>query len=263
VMTFALEVDDLETAIHNHLKAVAELKSRLFNMTPEVQFIPSFKALRRRHESLKMLKLDEASLAAANAAVGLVALEGAINLWKQNQDSDDERFWHSELDKRPFLFAQLFHFPIVILESEAYVGGKKLDNRHGSIADFLAKTKTTGAALIIEIKTPRTQLLALPYGQDIYPWSKDLSIALSQVLHYRSSLTQHVRELREGKHEDLESDVPRCIVIAGNVSKELNSTAKRRSFERIRENLLGVSVIGFDELFGRAAGILEVLKNPG
>jgi hypothetical protein len=166
------------------------------------------------------------------------------------------------LDERPFPFGQLFHFPIVIIRDKAYVGGKRLDNAHGSIADFLAKTRTTGAALIIEIKTPCTDLLAPRYRPDIYPWSSELSGALSQVLHYRSSLTQNILQLRADVDEQLESDQPRCVVIAGNVSRELDTRSKRRSFERIRENLHGVSVIGIDELFGRAAGVLEVLKNP-
>jgi hypothetical protein len=52
------------------------------------------------------------------------------------------------------------------------------------------------------------------------------------------------------------------VISAGNVSRELDTNAKQRSFERMRESLHGVFVIGFDELFGRTAGILQVLKNP-
>jgi hypothetical protein len=37
-------------------------------------------------------------------------------------------------------------------------------------------------------------------------------------------------------------------------------SAKRRSFERTRENLHGVQVIGFDELLERAEGILRLLR---
>ena len=45
-----------------------------------------------------------------------------------------------------------------------------------------------------------------------------------------------------------------------DVSQELGTRAKRRSFERIRENLHGIQVIGFDELFDRARGVLRLLR---
>lgn len=68
--------------------------------------------------------------------------------------------------------------------------------------------------------------------------------------------------MRRGLDEQLEADQPRCVISAGDVSRELDTNAKQRSFERMRESLHGVFVIGFDELFGRTAGILQVLKNP-
>lgn len=262
VVKLALELDDLQSALHEHLADAAGLKSQLFSISRPDQFVAAFRDLRRRYQSLKALKLDSESLVALNAAIGLAALEDAVAVWERDKDRGDEEFWHRVLIERPFLFAQLFHFPIVIIRDKAYVGGKRFDNAHGSIADFLAKTRTTGAALIIEVKTPCTRLLASPYRPEIYPWSSELSGALSQVLHYRSTLTQNILQLRAGVDEQLESDQPRCVVIAGDVSRELDTSPKRRSFERIRENLHGVSVIGFDELFGRAAGVLELLKNP-
>ena len=99
------------------------------------------------------------NLSALNATIGVATLAEAISLWEQQKDSDDEEFWHRVLQERPFLLAQLFHYPIVIVGSKVYVGGKLLDNRHGSVADFLARNRNTGAALIIEIKTPRTRLM--------------------------------------------------------------------------------------------------------
>jgi hypothetical protein len=69
-------------------------------------------------------------------------------------------------------------------------------------------------------------------------------------------------ELRAGVDEHLESDTLRCLVIAGNVGEQLNTSAMWRSFERLRESLHGVSVIGFDELFGRAKEMLKILTSP-
>lgn len=64
-------------------------------------------------------------------------------------------------------------------------------------------------------------------------------------LHQRSSLARDVLQLCKDFDEQLEADVPRCVVLAGIVSQQLDTRAKRRSFERIRENLHGVQVVGF------------------
>jgi hypothetical protein len=210
-----------------------------------------------------LLRSDPDSMLALNATIGAAALQEAQAIWEANRDCDDEAFWHDCLQARPFLLAQLFHYPVVVIRDKAYVGGKLLDNRHGNVADFLAKTKTTGAAVLIEIKTPCTDLLASAYRQDVYPWSAEISGALSQVLQQRSTLARDVLKLREDIDEQLEADMPRCVVLAGNVAQQLDTRAKRRSFERIRENLHGVQVIGFDELFERAAGVLQLLRGLG
>jgi hypothetical protein len=185
-----------------------------------------------------------------------------VKLWDENHDRGDEAFWHEALDKRPFLLEHIFHYPIVIVGSKAYVGGKRLDNRHGSVADILARARSTGAALIIEIKNPHTKLLGTEYRQDVYPLSDEISGAQSQVLKYQSTLTRNVLQLRDGVDEQLESNVARCVVIAGNVARELNTPEKRQSFDRLRDNLHGVSILGFDELFERARTILQLLTSP-
>jgi hypothetical protein len=56
---------------------------------------------------------------------------------------------------------------------------------------------------------------------------------------------------------------PRCVVIAGNASRELTDDFRKGSFERIRERLFGVTVVTFDELFGRVAGLVALLERSG
>jgi hypothetical protein len=103
--------------------------------------------------------------------------------------------------------------------------------------------------------------LGREYRGEVFPWQRQISGAIGQVLHYQSSLTRNVVELRAGVDGHLESDTLRCLVIAGNVGEQLNTDTKRRSFERQRESLHGVSVIGFDELFARAKEILKILTS--
>jgi hypothetical protein len=212
-------------------------------------------------ESLRRL-VSEApdSLPDLTASLGLVSLKEAISLWEQERENSSEEFWQQALQKRAFLLDQLFHYPILIVAGKAYVGGKRIDNRHGNIADILARAKTTGGALIVEIKAPSARLLGTEYRKDVYPFSTEISGAISQVLHYKASLQQEIKALRESIDERLESDEPRCLIIAGNTASELATSAKRRSFERLRERISGVMIVGFDELFGKVAELVKWLS---
>ena len=211
--------------------------------------------------SLRALLADDPDrLPELMASLGLASLREAIALWEQQRENGDEEFWQDALDKRAFLLAQLFHYPILLIRGKAYVGGKRLDNQHGNLVDFLAKARTTGGALLVEIKTPITSLLGSQYRQDVFPPSRDLGGALSQVLHYKSSLQREIQAIRQGVDDHLEADEPRCLVIAGNTSVELTTPAKRRAFERFRERLMGVTVIAFDELFEKASDLLTILS---
>ena len=40
---------------------------------------------------------------------------------------------------------------IEVIKEKAYVGGKRFDNLHGNIVDFLGRIQSTGAAVLIEI----------------------------------------------------------------------------------------------------------------
>jgi hypothetical protein len=151
--------------------------------------------------------------------------------------------------------------PIIVIRGKAYVGGKTLDNEHGNLVDFLAQVPGSGEAVLIEIKTPNTSLLGAQYRQDVFPPSRDLSGAISQVLKYRESLLHDLHALNAGTSTRLLGTEPRCIVIAGCAARELGDEGRRRSFERFRERLLGVTVIGFDEVFARVAGQIGLLQH--
>jgi hypothetical protein len=155
-------------------------------------------------------------------------------------------------------------YPIVLIREKAYVGGKRLDNAHGKLVDFLGQVPGSGEAVLIEIKTPTTELLGSEYRQDVFPPSRDLSGALAQVLSYRESLMHELHALNDGERDRLLGVEPRCVVIAGCAKDELKDDARRRSFERFRERLQGVTVLTFDELFDRIGGLVQLLgEEPG
>jgi hypothetical protein len=204
----------------------------------------------------------EGELPELNALVGLANLRAVVQVWSENSTNDDENFWQLFLSKYAFVLAQIFAYPVVVIKDKAYVGGKRIDNSHGNLVDFLARVNTTGTAVLIEIKTPRTDLLGGKYRDDVFPPSRELTGAISQVLKYRESLMQEGHALMEGQGLQMSGADPRCIVIAGCAVQELADENRRRSFERFRERLSGVILITFDEVFDRIQGLIHLLETP-
>jgi hypothetical protein len=194
-----------------------------------------------------------------NALVGLANLRSVLGSWQANKDNKDEEFWQSLLASHSYVISQLFAYPVVLIKGKAYLGGKDLTNTGGNLVDFLFKSESSGAAVLIEIKTPRTSLLGAEYRSGVYPPSNDLSGGLSQVLEYRESLLTEFHALNRGD-ESLSAAEPYCLVIIGNAAKELDTDAKRRSFERFRERLVGVRVLTFDEVFRRIESLVSLLE---
>lgn len=204
---------------------------------------------------------DESSqLPELNALVGLANLRSVLKIWKENAESDDEEFWQRVFSKHAFILSQIFAYPVAIIQDKAYVGGKQIDNLHGNLLDFLGRVPSSGSAVLIEIKTPETRLLGKQYRDDVYPPSPDLSGAISQVLHYRESLLANLSDLIKGRHALLTGTEPRCVVIAGNAAKQLIDDYRKGCFERMRERLFGVTIVTYDELFSRVAGLIELLE---
>jgi hypothetical protein len=147
------------------------------------------------------------------------------------------------------VLSQVFAYPILYVASKAYVGGKQLNNKGGKVVDFLAR-----AAL--------TTLLGREY-RGVYPLSQELSGAIAQIVHYKQSLMKDFAALNKEGDSTLTLGEPRCLLIAGSASAELNSVALRNNFELLRERVSGVTIITFDELFARcrnAIGLIEVLN---
>lgn len=205
-------------------------------------------------------QLADEELPELNVLVGLANLKAVLEIWRNNASNASEEFWQTTLAKYAFVLSQLFAYPVVVLQGKAYVGGKRLDNKHGNLVDFLGRVSSSGAAVLIEIKTPVTELLGKEYRQDVYPPSRDLAGAIAQALQYRESLMQEFHAVTHGEKGWLSSD-PRCIVICGSVSQELTTESQKRSFERFRERVIGVTIITYDELFARVEGLIKLLES--
>ena len=124
-----------------------------------------------------------------NSLVGLANLRSVLKTWSANADNNDEEFWQGIFANHSYVLSQLFAYPIVFIKGKAYIGGKDLSNSGGNVVDFLFRTESSGAAVLVEIKTPQANLLGGKYRGGVFPPSTDLGGAISQVLEYWTVLS--------------------------------------------------------------------------
>ena len=193
--------------------------------------------------------------------LGIAAVKDALSYWKQNQNNDSEEFWQQSLEDRSYVLSQVFAYPVVVIGSKAYAGGKQITNRSGKEIDFLIATESTDAVILVEIKTPRTKLLGSEYRDGVFPLSRDLSSAVAQVLRYRQTIVRNFDSITAESPSRLTLGEPRCVVIAGD-STELTTQSMRENFELQRERIQGVTIITYDELFLRLKKLVTLLEEP-
>lgn len=123
-----------------------------------------------------------------------------------------------------------------------------------------AETITTGNLAIAEIKKPATDLLGgSPYrGDDVFAASTELSGTVAQVLDQRMTLQRELPNLKEqSERYDIHDYGTRCIIVAGVTPSD---RARRKSLELLRNALVGVTLLTFDELLTRLEEIHAALS---
>ena len=148
----------------------------------------------------------------------------------------------------------------MMVQGQAYAGGKRLNGSGGKIADFLCASASTGNLALIEIKKPGTGLLGkTPYrGDDVYAPSTDLGGAIAQVLDQRFKLQSELPVMKNNMNRnDIHGYAVRCIVVAGMMPPE---HSQKKSFELVRNALSDVVVVTFDELLTRLIEIQKALQ---
>lgn len=206
----------------------------------------------------RLTKLDQADIPPLVSILGLATVKDALKHWKANETNDREEFWQETLADRAYVLSQVFAYPVVVIQEKAYLGGKTIANKGGTVVDFLAAAESTDAIALIEIKTPATRLLGAEY-RSTFPLSQDLMGAVSQALLYRQTLMRNFHNLFKDHEKRVTLGEPRCLVLAGN-SGELKTAAMKEAFELQRERLQGVTVLTYDELFRRLERLLSLLE---
>lgn len=207
----------------------------------------------------RLAALQPEQLPEITALLGMASVKGALAYWRANRENVSEEFWQTALSEHAYVLSQVFAYPMVIIDEKAYVGGKRLTNTGGKVVDFLGAVESTDALVLIEIKTPATRLLGPPY-RGVFPLSNEMSGALVQTATYRQNLMRDYHSLTAGRSHQTTLGEPRCLVIAGEASRELTSPERRESFELQRERLQGVTVVTYDELFRKLERLITLLE---
>ncbi|HSH61234.1 MAG TPA: Shedu immune nuclease family protein [Acidimicrobiales bacterium] len=194
-----------------------------------------------------------------DAAVGAARLAGFLAVSERNKENGSEAFWQDLLESNSWVLSQVYAQPLVIIRGQAYVGGKGIDNRDGNVVDYLYKNALTGNALLIEIKTPLTRLLApSAYRNRIFGCSSEMSGATQQLLSARASLIQEYDSLSRRDPDRFNVFSPRALLVAGWLPP-ISQPDERRSFELFRNGLRDVDIVTFDELIAKARALYSLL----
>jgi hypothetical protein len=209
----------------------------------------------------KILGMDVSELNEIDSLIGIARIRNALDLWAKESCNPNEEFWQQCFSDRPWILCHATSFPVIFIKGKAYVGGKTIDNQNGNVLDFLYKNKLTENSVLIEIKTPVTKLLNKKYRNNSFSISEDLTGGINQLLSYRDSLMKESSNLLQKSKKDLKVYYPKCILIIGNFSTEIDSEEKRFSFESFRGELKNVEVITYDELFARIEHFTNIIEN--
>lgn len=171
-----------------------------------------------------------------------------------------EPFWQDFFSQNPFALHLAFGAPVVLVQAQASVGGRRLSGEGEKLADFLVKNVLTGNLAIFEIKRPDTKLVeGRPYRLGLHGPSKELSAAINQVLDQRHQLEQTLPLLKSTSREwSIESYAVRCCVIAGQVPADED---QNKSFELFRGNSRNVEVVTYDELLEKLEQLHHLLSS--
>ena len=206
-------------------------------------------------------KLDLADLAEINSLAGIGVLKKALGTWEANKGNSDESFWQETLTKYSFVFSQVFSTPVVVFGSKAYVGGKSVEGVGGKEPDFLLQNELTSHLLLVEIKTPETELLFKnPYRPpNVFAASREVAGAVTQVARYKDTFLRNYGNISIETEKQFRLVDPKCLVVIGNTA-QLDAEGKRESFEHFRRALRGTEIITFDELFRKVEVLLNLLE---
>jgi Domain of unknown function (DUF4263) len=174
---------------------------------------------------------------------------------KKLTEGDWQRFFVQNV----FVLSLVLAVPALLVQERPFMGGTRIDGSGSKLGDFLLAARSTGNLAIVEIKTPRTELLMERAYRppDLYGPSTSLSGGVTQILDQRNKLQINFANLKlASRLHDIEGHAVRCFLIAGTTPTDDD---KKKSFELFRNSLNSVEIITFDELLEKLKEIHRAL----
>lgn len=198
-------------------------------------------------------------LAKLRSDIELVTLENLIRRYEEmlyQRLNEDQ--WQAFFSKNQFILNLAFGYPVIKVQDQASVGGRKLCGSGEKIADFLVKNSLTNNTALIEIKTPKAQILSKrPYRNGVYIPASELSGAINQTLDQKFQFEHEFAHLKvKSKLTDLESYAVDCCLIIGMTPADDD---RKKSFELFRRNSKDVEIVTFDELLEKMRQLRDFL----
>lgn len=209
-------------------------------------------------EKLQELKIDD--LKKLNLISSINSLKNALKVWNENEKNGDESFWQTFFKQNSWVIAQIFSYPVILIQDQAYVGGKGIDNTGGNIVDFLYKNGLSDNVLLVEIKTPVASIVGNAYRDKSYCASSELSGSITQILNYKYELQKNYRDLVRQDNGVFQIFNPQCMVVVGTLLDGNLNGEQRKSFELFRSNSKQVEIVTFDELFRKVQILTDLLE---
>lgn len=252
------EVHDLLTQLNNRYsifdKYGIKFGKHRFVLTPDNIEEVIEQLLKDPTNLQKFKSLKRGDLEKINVVTNISNLEALLKVWEKNKTNTSESFWQNIIREDSWMLSQVFSTPVVLFRDQAYMGGKNIDNKGGSITDFLLKNKLTDHVLIVEVKTPETEILGSAY-RGTHSIGAELTGGTNQLLQQKDKLQKEFHTINSQSEESFGVINPRCMLIAGNINKL--GKAEKDSFELFRRNSKDIEIITYDELFAK----VEILKN--
>ena len=189
----------------------------------------------------------------------------------EDDGSNSEREWQTYFEANPWVFGHGLNY--VFLDKvgsklETVTTGSAFD-QGGKRIDALMRTRAEiSQYVLIEIKRDATDLLRKDeYRSGCWAVSNELSAAVTQTQKTAFEFTRNrFRDLLkdEGGNDTGETAYavePRSFVVIGNLSEVRGNNDKIACFELYRRKLVSPEIVTFDELFHRAACIVENISS--
>ncbi len=192
--------------------------------------------------------------------IELVTLELLIDRYEALLvTSSNEAIWQAFFNENPFILNMAFGFPVIKVQDQASIGGRKLSGSGDKITDFLLKNSLTNNTAIFEIKTPKTALLnKTAFREGVYTPSADLSGSINQALDQKYQFQQNISQIKNSSRVyDFESYSVHCCLIVGITP---SGEDHQKSFEMFRHNSKDVEIVTFDELLEKLKNLRDFLK---